>query len=133
MWMAILAMAYEHGGLEFPGHQRIFWNGLGCAWGKCTSPQEKELVHTGLSAPFDDVGLDGEVVVQKVRGLGAVRTNPTHLAGLAHLKGLVAKNACTALWSRRSIFGGPKHEVAMPASRNARTKADPTMPVWPAT
>ena len=125
-------------GSSFPGQQRILSNGLGCVLGvNARAAQEQELVHTSPSAPFDDVGLDGQVVVQKVRGLGAVGVDATHLGGgQIHLGGAGGgqKIVHGPLVTKVQFCGGPNHDVAMArCSRNARTKADPTMPVWPAT
>ena len=47
---------------------------------------------------------------------------------------VVVKKSYTAPWSRRSNSAEDRTTtLRWPAVRNARTNADPTMPVWPAT
>jgi hypothetical protein len=84
----------------------------------------------------NDVGGDGEVVVQELCGQRAVREDPPTLAAARNTNSgfSCAKNAPTAAWSRRSSSALVRVTICVyPSARSRRTMALPTMPRCPAT
>jgi hypothetical protein len=70
------------GGLERPGQEVFFLEGLGGHFGiDAGAPEEEQLADAGAAGPVDQVVLDLEVLEEEGGGLGAVGEDAAHLGG----------------------------------------------------
>ena len=98
-------------------------------------PRNKHARHPGAAAAFDEVRRDGEVLVNEIRRVGGVRVDAADFGrgdddDVRFSGGEEIENR--ALVAEIELVAGGGEDLKPPRRPASRTRAEPTMPRWPA-